>query len=339
MRELRTRIVWSMIILLCMPKLFLVTANAAEVAPIYLMDVNKPTNGQVTLTLSGKNLVNLYGYEARFSFDSDKLELLEAKSNQEGFSVSPIIKKNEIIIAHTKIGNVVGDSGDLVIGTLKFKIKKPGVTTVKWESMKVVTDQLKTTTTTIGKSVSVSKAFVDLAGHWAQADIEWLAVKGIIDGVDDDHFKPNGKVTRAQFAAMVSRALNLKTTAAHIPFTDVASDSWYADVVSNAYSAKIIRGRTDSSFAPEQEITREEMTVMLIRAGKYMSADTFKETGSVDSITFTDANAISKWAIKDVELAVHLGIINGRTKNTFIPKSQSTRAEAAVAIKRLLSKI
>ncbi|QNK58953.1 S-layer homology domain-containing protein [Paenibacillus sp. PAMC21692] len=338
MRSLRVRIVCLAIILLCMPKMFPAAANA-KAAPEYLLDANKPVNGQVTLTLSGKSLANLYGYEASFSFEPDKLELVEAKSNLEGFSITPIIKNNEIIIAHTKIGNVPGENGDLVINTLKFKLKKHGDAMVKWETMKTVTDQLKSTTTAVGQSVTVSKTFIDLTGHWAQADIEWLAARGIIEGVDDNHFKPNDKVTRAQFAAMIARALNLKETAARSPFTDVPSDSWYADVVSSIYAAKIIKGKKDGTFAPQQKISREEMTVMLVRAGRFLAEDAFKETDSAGGVSFADVNDISKWAIKDVELALHSGLIYGTTKATFAAKSQSTRAEAAVVIKRLLTKI
>ncbi|MBP1992455.1 S-layer homology domain-containing protein [Paenibacillus eucommiae] len=342
---MRIWIALLLIVTLSSPVQFFETANAETAqAPMFLLDVSKAVEGKVTLTMSGKNIVNVYGYEAVFSYDPDKLELLGAKSNMDGFSVSPIIKNNKITIAHTKIGSVAGDSGNMTIGTLTFKLKKHGETTVKWESMKVVTDQSKSTLTSVGKSVSMGKAFIDLVGHWAQADIELLASMGIIDGMDENHFVPEAKVTRAQFAAMISRALTLKATADPNPFTDVPADSWYAGVVSSAYTAGIIKGRTDSSFAPEQDVTREEMTVMLMRAGRYASAGTFEEQGSlgavggIGEIPFADAHSFSEWAIKDIQIAVREGIINGRSDNRFVPKSQASRAEAAVVIKRLLSK-
>ncbi|MBP1997089.1 S-layer homology domain-containing protein [Paenibacillus eucommiae] len=334
---MRVSLILLLIAALCLPGKFVATAHA-ETVPIFRLDAGKPAGGKVIMTLSVENVNNVYGYEARLSFDPDKLELLGAKSNLDGFSVSPIIKKNEIIIAHTKIGSVPGDSGNITIGTLTFKLKKHGQATVKWESMKVVTDKLLSTTITVGKSVSTSKSFIDLTGHWAKADIELLASEGIIEGMDDDHFVPDMMVTRAQFAAMLVRALNLKASEVQSPFTDVPSASWYAGVVSSAYSSGIIKGVTDSRFAPEQDITREEMTVMLIRAGRYMSEGTFNDKGSVDSIPFVDASSISEWAIRDVEIAVREGIINGRTANTFGPQSLATRAEAAVVMKRLLSK-
>ncbi|WP_214630904.1 S-layer homology domain-containing protein [Paenibacillus agaridevorans] len=333
------RIALLMIMLFYSSMLFLTMANA-EAASIFLLDASKPADGKITMTMSGQNIVDLYGYEARFSFDPDKLELLEDKSNLKGFSVSPIIKNKEIIIAHTKVGDVPGESGNVTIGTLTFKIKKDGKSTVRWDSIKVVNNNLKSTTYTVGKSIAVSrpmsKTFVDLAGHWAKEDVELLASMGIIEGMDDTHFMPDAMVTRAQFAAMITRALKLETVAFQSPFTDVSPDSWYAGVVSGSYSAGIVKGMTDNSFKPERPISREEMTVMLVRAGKYMSEETFKELGLSASIGFVDVHQISEWAIKEIETAVRVGIINGRDNKKFVPQGQATRAEAAVAVKRLL---
>jgi len=309
----------------------------AEAATTFELSAGKITNGQVTFTLSGKNVVDFYGYEAVFSYDPDRLELLEFKSGREGFAITPIIKNNKAIIAHTKLGDVAGDRGNITIGTLTFKFKKYGASTVKWESIKVVTGQSKSTTNTVGKSVTISKAFVDLNGHWAKKDIEWLAMKGIIEGVDDTHFKPDAKVTRAQFAAMISKALNLQTSTTVAPFDDVPQGAWYAEAVRSAYAAGIIKGVANKSFAPEQEITREEMTVMLMRSGKHVAADTFKNASR--ALTFADTGAISKWAVDDITLAVQAGLIKSGLQNKFMPQSKATRAEAAVVIKRLLLKL
>ncbi|RAV22951.1 S-layer homology domain-containing protein [Paenibacillus contaminans] len=328
------RIVWLAILLMGTAHLLYAPAYA-EAAPIYELIAGKIANGQVTLTVSGKNLVEFYGYEAEFSYDPESLELLEFNSGREGFAIAPIVKNNKVIIAHTKIGDVAGDRGNIAIGTLTFKLKKYGESTVKWESIKVVTGQAQSTTTAVGKRVAISKAFADLDGHWAKADIEWLAMKGIIEGVDDTHFKPDAEVTRAQFVAMMARALKLQVSTTVDPFDDVPQDAWYADAVRNAYAAGMINGITYERFAPERDITREEMTVMLMRAGRHVAADVFKDV-SIE-LTFTDASEISKWAVGDVTLALHAGLMQGGLYNKFMPQSQATRAEAAVVIKRLLS--
>jgi len=309
----------------------------AESAPTYELNAGKIANGKVTITLSGNNVIDFYGYEAALSYDPDRLELLEFKSGREGFAITPIVKDGKATIAHTKIGDVAGDRGNIVIGTMTFKLKKYGETTVKWETIKVVTGQAKSTTTAVGTSVAISKSFTDLNGHWAKADIEWLAMKGIIEGVDDTHFKPNATVTRAQFAAMIARALNLQASSTAAPFGDVPQNAWYAEAVRSAYAAGIIKGVANERFAPGQEITREEMAVVLVRAGRHAAADVFK--GAASALTFADASAISKWAAGDVTLAVKAGLLKGGSQNKFMPQAKTTRAEAAVVLKRLLAKL
>lgn len=334
-------IAYLLISLICLPSLPFTIAYA-ETASSFLLTANKPVDGRITVTMSGTNIKDLYGYEARFTFNPDQLELAEAKSKLEGFSVSPIIKNNEIIVAHTKIGNVTGENGDILIGTLVFKIKKHGTSSVKWESIKAVNHNLLDQTYSVGKSVSVNsaaKSFLDLEGHWAKADIELLASKGIIEGMDEEHFVPEAPVTRAQFAAMISRALNLNLTAntKQSPFSDVAPTSWYKDVVNSSYTAGIIQGITETSFVPQKDITREEMAVMIVRAKLYYEGSTLEKSVPTKSLKFDDVNTISDWALKHVQLAFSSGIVNGRTDHLFVPQGHATRAEAAVMIKRMMT--
>ncbi|GGD56529.1 S-layer homology domain-containing protein [Paenibacillus nasutitermitis] len=335
----RKMMTYLLLFLLCYP-LALPAATYAEQAPSFLIAAHKLADGKVIVTMSGKNMEDLYGYEARFTFDPDLIELVDATSSLDGFSVSPIIKNNEIIIAHTKIGNVSGDHGDISIGSLTFKIKHHGTSTVRWESMKVVDHHLSNQSFSLGKGITVTKFFLDLEGHWAQADIELLASKNIVKGVDEDHFIPNAKVTRAQFTALIARALNLKAGSNQSPFTDVAPGAWYENEVKSAYSIGIIRGITETSFAPEKNITREEMAVMIVRARNYASDSALRDPGGADSVmTFADSENISEWAKKEIQFAVGLGIVNGRTKTRFVPRDQATRAEAATVIRRLLTSL
>lgn len=332
---MRRSIILFLIAIVCVSGRYTATAKADE-APVFRLDASKPADGKVVMTLSAANINHLYGYEAKLSYDAERLELIGAEPGMNGFFVPPIVKKNEIVIAHTKIGDVSGESGDITIGTLTFKLKKHGKASVKWEAMKAVTDQLQSKTITVGASASAGRGFADLDGHWAREDIEMLVFEGIIDGMDDDFFVPDAMVTRAQFAAMVVRALNLNETSVQTPFTDVPLGTWYRDAISSAYAAGLVKGMTESSFAPDKEITREQMTVMIMRAGKYASEGGIQESGSADSLSFADASSISDWAVKDITAAVRAGIVNGRTADSFAPQDQATRAEAAVMMKRLL---
>lgn len=84
------------------------------------------STGEFTVTLKGEQLADLFAYEAKFSIDASKLEVVKAETKIEGFSISPIVKNNEVTIAHTKIGKVNGEKGDVILGTITFKVKKVG---------------------------------------------------------------------------------------------------------------------------------------------------------------------------------------------------------------------
>jgi hypothetical protein len=136
---------------------FPASANA-EKTPTFQLTTIVASNNQVVVSMTGKNVVDLYGYEARFTFDSHHLELVETTSTLGGFSISPKINSNEIVIAHTKTGNVLGKSGDFVIGTLTFKYKQLGQSTVAWKSIKAVDHNLGYQTHSLMESASVSSA-------------------------------------------------------------------------------------------------------------------------------------------------------------------------------------
>ncbi|WP_167357099.1 S-layer homology domain-containing protein [Paenibacillus pectinilyticus] len=316
------------------------------IAPTYAEDASKfamttsdteSVSGEFTITLKGQNIQDLYAYEAKLSFDTSKLEVVKADTKIAGFSVSPIVKDNVVTFAHTKVGNVDGEKGDLDIGTITFKAKKVGSSNIKWTSMKIVDHVLKNQAYTLDDSTVFTKIFSDLAGHWAKSDIMMMVDKNIVEGMDDDHFEPDTNVTRAQFATLLSKALNLKETTVKNPFTDVATGSWYENAVKNAYAAGIIDGISNNEFAPEKNITREEMTAMLIRAKSQATGTKVEDMTVNTSIHFNDEDAVSVWAQKVVNLAVGSGLMNGRTDQIFAPQEHANRAEAVVVLKRLLA--
>ncbi|WP_169082325.1 S-layer homology domain-containing protein [Paenibacillus sp. PL91] len=319
--------------------MLLMTAAGAEKASDFVMrsSVKESAHAQFTITLSGENMKDLYAYEAKFKFDPEQLEVVKAESSFKGFSVSPIIKNNEITFAHTKIGNVKGEAGNMEISTITFKAKKAGTAKVNWTSMKIIDHDLKDQAFTLKESIDFTKIFSDIAGHWAKDDIMQMVDKNIVEGIDNDRFAPNNHVTRAQFAALIARALELKAGSGKNPFADVKAGSWYEDTVKSAYAAGIINGITSQTFAPDKSITREEMSVMLMRAKAYaagVKVDSLK-AGSLKG--FKDEGEISEWAKKSAGFAIASGLLKGRTASAFAPKKQTTRAESAVVIKRLLA--
>ncbi|MDQ1913777.1 S-layer homology domain-containing protein [Paenibacillus sp. GD4] len=181
--------------------------------------------------------------------------------------------------------------------------------------------------------IEMPKSFADLNGSWAQGDVEMLASKRIVNGVSANEFAPHGQVTRAEFAALLVRALGLTTASVAAPYSDVQSGDWFAPSVATAAKYKLISGYEDGSFGPQRPVTREEAAVMIVRAisvvGKAGSA---KGTDN----EFTDAASISEWARLAVSTAVQDGIVSGRPDGSFAPQLHAIRAEAAVMVKRML---
>ncbi|RAR38892.1 S-layer homology domain-containing protein [Paenibacillus sp. MDMC362] len=184
--------------------------------------------------------------------------------------------------------------------------------------------------------VSHAKTFEDLSSHWAREDISLLASKQLIEGLSDTRFGPNEAITRAQFTAMLVRALGLKDQGDHASFQDVKANDWYAAAVATAVEHGLIEGFSNGTFRPNEEITREQMSVLLLRALKLAGTDL--ETGNTDSILegFKDRERIASWSEEAVSAIVKSGLMEGRSSDRFVPEAHSTRAEGAVVLTRML---
>ncbi|NMO97570.1 pullulanase [Paenibacillus lemnae] len=182
-----------------------------------------------------------------------------------------------------------------------------------------------------------NKSFADLAGHWAEGAVKELAAKHVINGISDIKFSPAQKLTRAQFATMLVRALglNLETIKNSSTFKDVHERAWYAQAVNTAHHHGLVSGKGKDTFEPNAAITREEMALMLVRA--YRMKD--ESAAAAKTLTMKDKNQISAWALKEVQTAVSLGLMKGHTNGNFAPKASTTRAESAQAVLNLLNQL
>lgn len=173
-------------------------------------------------------------------------------------------------------------------------------------------------------------SLVDVKSHWAGDKINGLASVGIVSGSKDGKFQPNQSINRAEFVKLLVTALGLDLVKPETAtFDDVNKDQWYYAYVETAVKHGIITGN-GKKMNPTSPISREELTVMVVRALKLEAP----ETGNLQ---FKDANQVSVWAKGPIAKAVELGIMTGGTNNTFRPKANTTKAEAAVIIYRILS--
>lgn len=182
------------------------------------------------------------------------------------------------------------------------------------------------------------KTFTDLNGHWAANEVTMLASKTIIQGTSDKEFSPNAPVTRAEFTAMLVRALGLTGPQANPnrSFTDVNSGAWYASAVATAVENGLIEGFADGEFRPNEQITRQQMSVLLVRGLKLAGAETPAGNPSATLAGFEDRSQIGAWAEEAAAIAVESGLMKGRGNGSFAPEASSTRAEAATVLARML---
>lgn len=175
--------------------------------------------------------------------------------------------------------------------------------------------------------------FTDISGHWAENTIRSLAQDGIIKGKSESIFAPDDNMTRAEFAALIRRAVGLNPSIYQGGFTDVSDSAWYANEIQAIVNAGIMSGDADGNFRPEDLISREEMAKVAVNAFMYRS-------GAADvtgvALSFSDSNEISGWAVEYVEKAAALNLINGMDDGSFAPNSYMTRAQGTVVISRVI---
>ncbi|MGP0583521.1 S-layer homology domain-containing protein [Paenibacillus timonensis] len=185
-------------------------------------------------------------------------------------------------------------------------------------------------------AISHRKTFMDMNAHWAADEVAMLASKTVIQGSSDSHFGPNDPITRAQFTTMLVRALGLSGQGNGASFKDVSSGAWYADVVSAAVEHGLIEGFDGGEFRPNEQITREQMSVLLVRALKLAGAEVAPGTPNSMLAGFKDRSQIGAWAVEAIATVVDSGLMKGRGSDLFAPEASSTRAEAATVLARML---
>ncbi|OAS17342.1 S-layer homology domain-containing protein [Paenibacillus oryzisoli] len=185
--------------------------------------------------------------------------------------------------------------------------------------------------------VKLDKPFTDITAHWAKKDIELLASKFVVQGMTETTFAPDQRVTRAQFASMLVTALALQPDAAKSSmFTDVTSDDWFAGAVGTAAKLGLVEGNNAGEFAPNADITREQMAVMISRALRLSGKEVQSSHAQDKLASFVDSNTISAWATSAVVQSLAANIVNGLTDQSFGPNESATRAQATVMLKRFL---
>lgn len=168
---------------------------------------------------------------------------------------------------------------------------------------------------------------------WFFKGVEYVVDKGIMSGVSENEFAPSGKLTRAMLVQMLYNMESRPACDAENAFMDVPVGQWYTDAVIWANDAKIVSGMGEGLFAPNMEITREQMVAMLYNYAKYRGYDV---TASADLSAFADTASVSAWAQPAMQWAVAEGYISGMGDSQLAPQGTATRAEIASVIMRFM---
>ncbi|MDD4564084.1 MAG: S-layer homology domain-containing protein [Eubacteriales bacterium] len=177
-------------------------------------------------------------------------------------------------------------------------------------------------------------AFTDIGSHWAKDDIGFVVNRRLFSGTSNTTFSPNTAMTRGMFVTALGRLANADVSAyAKSSFSDVKSDAYYMGYIEWASKNSIVTGIGDGKFAPDQSITREQLSVIMSNYAKTIGF-TLPKVHAENA--FTDNAKISAYAKDAVKQMQMAGVISGKNGNLFDPHGMATRAEVSAVLRRFV---
>ena len=180
------------------------------------------------------------------------------------------------------------------------------------------------------------KSFSDVKqDEWFYSDVMFVFDNKIMAGTSENLFSPDTTLNRAMMITILHRIDGDNTVYEKDIFNDVEKNSWYENAVSWGFENKIVTGTGESTFAPMNNLTREQLCVMLYNYTVHIGI----EPEFADISSYTDYETVSVWAKDAVSWAVQEKIVTGKENNTLAPKDSATRAEVAAVIRRYTEKL
>lgn len=177
-------------------------------------------------------------------------------------------------------------------------------------------------------------AFTDVNNHWAKDNMLFVVSRGLLSGTSATTFSPNTGMTRGMFVTALGRLAGVDPTDYQASrFTDVKEDAYYAPYVNWAAKTGVVSGTTDTAFAPDININREQMAVIM---KNYAAKLGYTIPKTLEVVNFADSAGISSWAKEAVKSMQQAGILAGKTNNCFDPAGTATRAEVAAVLRRFV---
>ncbi len=302
------------------------------------VDVDEAWNGKVELSIEGKDESN--GGNVFYRNPDRKVKLTATPDS--GYKFVAWLDDGEEIGTTATIGLTLDKCYDLEAVFEKGTSSKPagngggGGLQAGGDKSNAGADNLgqKDEEKTEGTTIPSAPAFfVDVpANAWFYSVVKEAYDKGLMNGVSASTFAPNGSLTRGMFVTILYRLAGEPAVTAAASFTDVPANQYYADAVAWASANGIVNGVSADKFAPNNNITREQMATIIHR---YATANNI-EAASSNEVSYSDSAKISEFAKAAVEWASSAGVLSGNSDGTFAPLRTATRAEAAAILVRLL---
>ena len=202
--------------------------------------------------------------------------------------------------------------------------------------MDYITEELDGTVTaalygdTANRNHSISYNDV-CAGDWFTSDVIYVTLTGLMNGTGDG-FSPNNNINRAQLVTVLYRMAGQPEVTGENPFTDVPDGQWYTNAVLWAAENNITDGTSETTFSPNNPLTREQMATFFYRFANFEAGEPIEVTGDLSG--YTDADLVADYAVDAMTWAVGEGVISGIGNNTLAPDNTASRAQMATVLTR-----
>ena len=189
-----------------------------------------------------------------------------------------------------------------------------------------------TITVTFKPETCPSEAYSDLdTGAWYHEAVDYVLREGLMNGVSETRFEPNGTTTRAMIVTILWRLEGSPIVNYAMNFKDVPAEQWYAGAVRWAAGEKLVEGYSETAFGPNDAITREQLVTILFRYAMYKGMEAVTMAEYVDG--YPDGDNVSAYAIPAMNWALSQGVLNGMD-GRLCPAGSATRAQAAAILQR-----
>ncbi len=170
---------------------------------------------------------------------------------------------------------------------------------------------------------------------WFADSVRYVIENNLMNGIDKERFAPDAPVTRAMVVTVLHRQNGAPEVVEAVSFKDTEKNAYYSDAVAWAKESGIVNGVSETLFAPNENVTREQFAAIIHRFANYIGYDT-NVSDSIDLLFYDDFQSVSEYALLPMKYAVSKRFIKGKTASTLNPADNVTRAEMSAILQRFI---